>query len=171
MEYVAVIDLETLNGAHGEEVIKEVSVVGEYVQETFRFLSPYTMERHGTTSSGINWDDGSIPYSTIIQTLSEATANFADLNSKGHAKCRLLTDLLDRPITNLYDFGCLSRESFVTGAGCSLPCHKFPDKSCAARNAPSLFGWLKYHLKTREYVKCTKDYTRHTAAFNSGIQK
>jgi len=29
MEAVAVIDLETLLGAHGEEVVKEVSVVGE----------------------------------------------------------------------------------------------------------------------------------------------
>ena len=64
-------------------------------------------------------DDGSIPYSTIIQTLSEATANFANLYSKGNAKCRLLTDLLHRPITNLDDFGCPSRESFVPG-GCRL---------------------------------------------------
>ena len=128
------------------------------------------MEPHGSISSGINWDDGSIPYSTIIQNLSEATANFANLYSKGNTKCRLLTDLLDRPITNLDDFGCPSRESFVPGAGCSLPCNKFPDKSCAARNAFS-FRWLKYHLKIREYVKCTKDYTRHTAAFNSGIQR
>ena len=54
METAAVIVIETLNGAHGEEVVKEVSVVGEYVQETFRFLIPYTMERHGSTSSGIN---------------------------------------------------------------------------------------------------------------------
>jgi len=122
-------------------------------------------------SSRIKLSTDLLTYSTIILTLSEATANFANLYSKGHAKCWLLTDLLDRPITNLDDFGCPSRKSFVPGAGCSLPCHKFPDKSCAARNARSLFGWLKYHLKTREYVKSTKDYTRHTATFNSGIQK
>jgi len=85
MEAVAVIDLETLYGAHGDEVIKEVSVVGEYVQEIFRFLPPFSMEAHGSTSSAINWDNGSIPYSTIIQTLSEATANFANLYSKAHA--------------------------------------------------------------------------------------
>jgi len=105
-----------------------------------------------------------------MQTVSEATANFAILYSKGNAKCRLLTDFLDRPTNNLDDFGCSSRERFVPGAGCSLPCHKFPVKSCAARNARYLFGWFKYHLKTREYVKCTKDYTSHTAAFNSGIK-
>ena len=110
------------------------------------------------------------PYSMIIQTLSEATAIFSNLYSKGHAKCWLLTYLLYRPITNLDDFGCPSRESFVPGARCSLPCHEFRDKSCAARNARSLFGWLKYRIKTRECGKCTKVYTRHTAAFNYGIQ-
>jgi len=66
MEAVAVIDLEPLLGARGKEVVKEVSVVGKYVQETFRFLPPYTMEFHGSISSGINWDDDSIPYSTTI---------------------------------------------------------------------------------------------------------
>jgi hypothetical protein len=129
------------------------------------------MEPHGSTSSGINWNDGSILYSTIIQTLSEATAIFANLYCKGIAKYRLLTDFFDHPVTNLENYGCLLRESFVPGAGCSLPCHRFLDKSSAARNARSVFGWLKYHLKTIEYVKCTEDYTRHTAAFNSGIQK
>jgi hypothetical protein len=66
MEAVAVIGLETLLGARGKEAVKEVSVVDEYVQETFRFLPPYTMEPHGSISSGINWADSSIPYSTII---------------------------------------------------------------------------------------------------------
>ena len=45
--------------------------------------------------------------------------------------------------------------------GCSLPCHKFPDKSCAARNALSLYGWLKYYIQHKEYVKCPKDNSRH----------
>jgi len=54
--------------------------------------------------------------------------------------------------------------------GCSLPCHKFPDKSCSVRNAISLFGWLKHHIQDKEYVKCPKDDSRHTAIFNSGIE-
>jgi hypothetical protein len=168
MEAIAVIDLETLTRVHGE-VLKEFSVVGKYAQETFRFLPPYTMEPHGSTSSGINWNDGSALYSSLVRTLNEATANFANLYCKGIAKCRFLTDLFDCPITNLDDFGCPPRESFVPVVGCSLPCHRFPDKICAVRNARSLFGWLKHHLKTN--VKCTKDYTRHTEKFNSDIQK
>jgi len=46
METIAVIELETLYGAHGEELIKEIAVVGKYVQETLRFLPPYIMEAH-----------------------------------------------------------------------------------------------------------------------------
>jgi hypothetical protein len=106
MVAVAIIDLERLLGTHAEEVVKDVFVVGEYVQETFRFLLRYTMEIHGSNCSGINWDDSSILYSTIIQTPSEATADFANLYCKSNVKCRLRTDLLDNPITNLDDFGC-----------------------------------------------------------------
>jgi len=54
--------------------------------------------------------------------------------------------------------------------GCSLPCHKYPDKSFAARNAHNLYGWLKHHLQDKEYVKCPKDNSRHTAIFNCGIE-
>jgi len=35
-----VIDYEYFLGAHGKEVIKEISVASEGVQETFRFLPP-----------------------------------------------------------------------------------------------------------------------------------
>jgi hypothetical protein len=79
MDAIAVVDLETLTGSHGEEVVKEVSVVGKYDQETFRFLPPCTMQLHGLASSGINWDDGSISSSSLFRTISEATANFANL--------------------------------------------------------------------------------------------
>jgi len=54
MEAVAITDLETLYGAHREEVVKEVSVVDEYVQEIFRFhphtpWSPMDQFRQGLT--------------------------------------------------------------------------------------------------------------------------
>ena len=35
-----VIDYEYLSGAHGEDVIKELTVASEKVLETFRFLPP-----------------------------------------------------------------------------------------------------------------------------------
>jgi len=43
-----VIDYESLYGAHGEEVLKEVSVADKNVEETYRFVPPYTMEPHGS---------------------------------------------------------------------------------------------------------------------------
>jgi hypothetical protein len=165
-----VIDYEFLSGAHGEEVIKEVSVASENNLETFRFLPPYAMNAHSSEGSGISWDDGIIAYSLIFQTLAEATTNFAHLYAKGTAKCPFLSNLLGRSVQNLDLFGCPPRKSFRMTTGCSLPCHKFPDKSCAGRNALNLYGWLKHHIQDKEYVKCPKDYSRHTDIFNSGIE-
>jgi hypothetical protein len=166
-----VIDYEYLSGAHGEELIKEVSVASENVIETFRFLPPYSMSAHSSEDSGISWDDGIIAYSALFQTLTEATTNFAHRYAKGTAKCTLLSNLLGRSVENLDSFGCPSRKSFRMNTGCSLPCHKFPDKSSAARNALNLYGWLKHHIQDKEYVKCPKDNSRHTAIFNSGIEQ
>lgn len=165
----AVIDYESLIGAYGEEVIKELSVASEGVLETFRFLSPYCMNPHGSDSSGISWDDGNIPYSSIGKTVSEATANFLNLYSKDTGKCKTLSSLIHRSVQDLDAFNCPERSSFRMTTCCSLPCHKFPDKSCAARNALSLYGWLKHHIQEKEYVKCPKDNSRHTAIFNSGV--
>jgi hypothetical protein len=127
------------------------------------------MEAHSSENSGISWNDGIIAYS-LFQALTEATTNFAHLYAKGTAKCKFLSNLLGRTVQNLDTFGCPSRKSFRMTTGCSLPCHKFPDKCCATRNALSLYGWLKHHIQHKEYVKCSKDNLRRTAIFNSGIE-
>jgi len=61
-----VIDYEYLLGAHGEEVIKELSVASKDVQETSRFLPPYRMDPHSGDENGIWWDDGSIAYGSLF---------------------------------------------------------------------------------------------------------
>ena len=133
-----VIDYEYLSGAHCEEVNKEISVASENALETFRFLPPYCVDPHRYDQSGISWHDGIIAYLSLFQTLTEATANFAHIYAKGTAKCKFVANLLDSTVQNLDTFGCSSRKSFRMTTGCSLSCHKFPDKSCAARNAFSL---------------------------------
>jgi hypothetical protein len=166
----AVIDYEVLLGAHLEEVIKEISVASEDALETFRFLPPYSMNNHSSKVNGLSWDDGIIPYSSLFKTIAETTANFAHLYAKGDAKCAYLSSLLGRAVLNLDTFGCPSRKDFRMTTGCSLPCHRFPDISCATRNARNLYKWLMHHLQDKEYVKCPKDNSRHTAIFNSGVE-
>jgi hypothetical protein len=138
-----VTDYEYLTGARGEEVPKEFAVASENSIETFRFLAP---------TSGLGWDDGIIPYSSLFQTLAEATTNFAHLYSKGDAKCKYPSAILGISVQNLDSFGCPDRSQFRMTNGCSMPCHKFPDKSCALRNACNLYGWLKHHIQEKEYV-------------------
>jgi hypothetical protein len=61
-----VIDYEYLTGARGEEVHNEVSVASENVIDTFQFLPLYSMNPHSSERSGLSWDDGIIPYSSIF---------------------------------------------------------------------------------------------------------
>jgi len=138
----AVIDYEYLSGAHGEEVVKELSVASYNVLEKFRILIPYPMDAHGSTEDGLNWHDANIDYAALFQTVNEATANFAHLYSKDNAKSKFLSSLLGRKIQNLDTFCWPSRKSFRTSTSCSMPCHRVPDKSCEARNAHSHYGWL-----------------------------
>jgi len=131
---------------------------------------PNTIDPHSSDRNGICWDDGIIAYSSLFQTLAEATANFAHLYAKVTAKCKFLSNVLGRTVQNLDTFSCPERTSFRMTTGCSLPCHKYPDKSCATRNALNLYEWLKHYVQDKEYVKCPKDNSRHTAIFNCGIK-
>jgi hypothetical protein len=52
---------------------------------------------------------------------------------------------------------------------CGLPCHRFPNISCAQKNSQAFFQCLMYHFQNKLYVKCPKENTRHTELHNSGI--
>jgi hypothetical protein len=140
-------------GARGKEVPKEVAVASENSIETFCFLPPYSMNPHSSPTSGLSWEGGIIPNSSLFLTLTEAMANFAHLNTKGDAKCKNLSAILWRSVQNLDSFGCPERSEFRIAKGCSMTFHKFPNKSGAFRNAINLYGWLKHHIQEKEYVK------------------
>jgi hypothetical protein len=59
MEFV--IFYEQLSETQNETIIKELSIAGENVLETFQYLSPYDMRPHGDSENGLNLDDGYIP--------------------------------------------------------------------------------------------------------------
>ena len=164
-----VIDYESLKGSQGEVVIKELSLAAKNVVHTLHFQSPYAMRPHGSSENGLNWDDGHIPYRQLDTVLSEAVAGYAHLYGYGIEKCKILSDLLGRPILNLEDFGCPKPSDLTPGKNCVLQCHTFSSVSCATRKSTSFYKWLKYLFLTKSYVKCPKDNTRHTAMFNSGI--
>ena len=79
----AVIDYEQLSGKQNESIIKEMSIAGENVIETFQFLSPYAMRLHGDTENGLNWDNGHIPYNQLSAVLNESVVGFAHLYAHG----------------------------------------------------------------------------------------
>jgi hypothetical protein len=164
-----VIDFEYLRGRRDEIVVKELSLAAEDVIQTFHFQSPYEMEPHGSESNGLSWDDGHIPYYTLHATVDEAVAGYPHLYCFGHEKCTFINELLGRPVHNLEDLKCPPSTHLKPRYTCHIPCHKFPNVSCATKNAYSLYNWLTYHFQKRSYVRCPKDITRHTAMFVSGV--
>jgi len=159
-----VIDYEQLSGTQNETIIKEMSIAGDNVLESFQFLSPKVMRPHGNTENGLNWDDGHIPYNQLSAVLNEAIAGFAYLYAYGDSKYTWISQLLSRPVYNLEDFNCPSPSYFRHKFSCTKPCHRNPSFHCATRHAHSLYEWLMFHLQKISYVTCSDDKTRHTAA-------
>jgi hypothetical protein len=87
---VVVLEYEFLKGIGIDPVVKELSIVGDDVIQTFHFQSPYAMHPHGSTENGLSWHDGHIPYSQLYTVLSEAVAGYPHLYSYGAAKCKFI---------------------------------------------------------------------------------
>jgi hypothetical protein len=164
-----VIDCEFLDGAHNGLVVKELSIAAKFIIHTFYFQRPYTMRLHGSAANGLNWDDGHIPCRQVDTVLSEAVAGYAHLYGYGIQKCKFFSEFIGRPILKLENFGCPPPANFKPSFNCGMSCHKFPNVSCAARNAHSFYNWLMYHLQTKFYIKCPNETTRHNAMFESAI--
>jgi hypothetical protein len=124
-----VVDYEFLTGAQGEEVIKELSVAGENVLQTFHFQSPYPMAPHSSRENGISWDDGNLEFKKLYEALSKAVSGYAHLYAYGEEKCKFLKSLLTQPIRNLEDFDCPSPYGLKSDFSCSMPCQKLSERT------------------------------------------
>ena len=165
----AVVEFEQLCGTQYETVVKELSVAGRNVLETFQFQSPYAMRPRGNSENGLNWDDGHIPYTQLSSVKNEAVAGFAHLYAYGDSKCTFISQLLGRPVHNLEYFNCPSPRYFRPKFSCTKPCHRNPSFRCATRHAHSLYERLMCHLQKMPYVTCPYVKTRHAARFVSAV--
>jgi len=167
-----VVAIEFLRGRDEELVAKEVAIVSKNVIQTHHFMSPYAHYFYNDTSNGLGWDDGFLAYDKLYTVLSEVTANFAHVYSYGTATCQFLKDLLHIPVHDLQTLNCPDPHKLNSDYRCFMTCHKnFIDVRCAVRHAHVLYNWLEYHITTKQYVRCPKDMTRHTAMFSSGIKQ
>ena len=160
-----VLDFEFLKGRQNEMVVKEAAVAGKNVSDWFRFEPLYYMAPHCSVESGLNWDDGNIPYHKLASVLKEAVAGVAHVYSYGPARYRFLAALLQHVILDLEDFKCPPANKLKPTYSCAFPCHRHQGFSCATKRAHSLYEWLMYHLQTKSYVTCPPDMSRHTAEF------
>jgi len=97
----AFVDFEQLSGTKNEAVVKELSIAGRNVFETFQFQSPYPTSPHGDGENGLNCDNGHIPYNQLSTVLNEANAGFTYLYAYGDVKCTFISQLLASPVHKL----------------------------------------------------------------------
>ena len=95
----ATLDMEFLWGLSSDPIIKELALVSDGVIQTFFFGPPYPMNAHGSKESGLNWNDGHIPYDQLPRVLTEITAPFDHIYAYGSDKCDILNLYLKNPFT------------------------------------------------------------------------
>jgi hypothetical protein len=165
-----VIDYEVLFGAGNEPVVKELSIAAKDVINTFHFRSPYKMDPHGRVDNGLTWEDGYIEYDKLQTVVSEVVANYARIYAYGIVKCQFLRCLTGRSVTDLEkEFNCPDPCTFAHECHCWLPCHRRGNVRCSTKTAKSLYDWLMYHFRTKSYIDCPQENTRHTASFLAGV--
>jgi hypothetical protein len=162
--------MELVQG-NGELVIKELAVDSDGVIQTSLFSPPYSMAPHGSAESGLNWNDGHIPYAQVQTVLTKAVAHYDHLYARGYDKCELLMGILNRPIYNCEDIQGPDPQELKAEVNCYLICHAYPHMRCATRNAYAQHCWLEYHLKTKSYLKCPSNHGRQTPHFASSVPK
>ena len=166
----ATIDIEFLQGIN-ELVITELTVVSDRVIPTFLFRAPYHVGPHGSEENGLNWNDGFIPYDQLFTLLNEAVAIYDHLYAMGNDKCQLLNGILGRPVHNFETLQCPDPQELKSDVHFYFTCHSYTHIRCATRNAWALHCWLQYHFRTKSYIKCPPNLTRHTAQFSSDVPK
>jgi len=145
--------------------------VSDGVVQTFLFRAPYHMESHGSEENGLIWNDGFIPYDQILTVLHEAVAIYDHPYEMGNDKCQILNGILGKPIHKYEALQCPEPRELKSEVHCYLTCHSYPHIRYATRKAWAIHCWLKYHFKTKSYIKCPPKHTRHTAQFSTGGPK
>ena len=109
--------------------------------------------------------------SSIKQVLEETVGGYVHLYFYGTTKCKVISDLINRPIIDLEDFKCPKPRDIQSRYNCVLSFIKIPSTSCATRNVHSLYDCLMFHLKAKSYV-VSKRYNApyHHVCF-SGIKQ
>lgn len=109
----------------------ELSIVGDEVIQTYRFMK---------------WsdDDDDTGRDKQLSTIL-STVDSPKLYAYGDEKCAFLSERTGRTFLNLERLGCprLARNKYHCDG--LFAHHKLPKVRCAARNAQSLYDWLKAH--------------------------
>ena len=99
---------------------------------------------------GIAWSSGKLKYEKLFAVFYDIRLMNAEVFAKGLERCRLLTNLLERIVENMDDYGCPKIQDFVK-TDSSWICSSYPFRHktrlhCAERKAMVYGDWAMQHL-------------------------
>ena len=99
---------------------------------------------------GIAWSSGKLDYEKLFAVFYDIKLMNAEVSAKGLEKCRLLTNLLERNVESLDDYGCPKIQDLVK-TDSSWICSSYPFRHktrhhCAERKAKVYGDWDMQHL-------------------------
>ena len=151
-----IVDVANHRGQHGEDVIKELALVGDrngsYSIQSYTFKPPYPSwtltsntrqtNRYSTRYlHGIEWSEGELPYHRSYEIVKEVFQKHTFVYTKGEEKARFLTNMSGILVEDLGGMGCPKADDLqltyplVCGFG-----HK---KHCALTKAVKYMNWLQ----------------------------
>ena len=176
----AVIDIEGFRYKNSTFIIKELAVISDSYSDHITFGPP--KDFHELTLSqqkayswvtnflhGLSWYSGCHSYKFLQQILLSITLRLPNTKffAKGKEKCAILSELLQRKVTNLEDLNCPSIEKIldIRIKPCSFHSSKAPPyqvhNHCASRKAKLFHNWLITKYDQSEYTDSISSDENH----------
>lgn len=93
---------------------------------------------------GLDFVSGYEPYENLHRILKDETEPFQYVFAKGLEKCKLLSDIIERPVIELAKYFDVPKLDSLppTSTKCNLYCHQTEKFTCAVKNCSKLKNWI-----------------------------
>jgi hypothetical protein len=111
---------------------------------------------------GCKWNDGDVLYSRLETVVHREASPAVAIYSFGPQKTQFISGLIERTVIDIIQLGYPPPTDISLPAlGCTFACHDKSKHICALRTAYSLAQWLNFHIRIKQYAKCTPQHVFH----------
>ena len=144
----------------GKNIIKELGIFHNGTIRGYSFLPPKKYKPSKQTYwltnllHNIHWQSGAYDYTQLENILNVENFEHAEFFAKGSEKCKILSQILNKPVENLDNLPCPPASALVfrnEKGECDWICSSYPLRHlktlhCAERKAYVYGLWTKTHL-------------------------